>query len=109
MPTTSGAVGVSSSGTVVDGTAVPRVEVDDEIRDGHERQAMGVRERPQVLASHHRTLVMDELRDDGDLTAVGQAAQFDPGLRVSGALAHAAVAGDEGQHVARSRDRRGIR
>ena len=88
---------------------VRSVQVRDEVRDRDERQAVGVREDAQVVAAQHGAVVVDEFGDDGDLAQIRQAAQLDARLRVAGALAHPAVAGDERQDMAGPGDRGGVR
>ncbi len=59
------------------------------------------REFGDLLAGHHRAVVIGEFADDADRRQAGEPAQIDRRLGVAGAHQHAAVLGDERKDMAR--------
>ena len=53
-----------------------------------------------LLAGHHRAVVIGELADDADRRQTGEPAEIDGRLGMAGAHQHAALLGDEREHMA---------
>ena len=81
----------------------------DQVRDGDEREPVFRRERLEVGHALHRAVVVHDLREHTGRVGPGHAREVDRGLRVTGALQHAALAVPQREDVSRTREILGLR
>ena len=78
-----------------------RLPIGDEVGDGNVLEFMPVGEGLDLPPDHDRAVVIGEFADHRDRRQAGKPAQVDGGLGVARAHQHAAVLGDQGEHMAR--------
>ena len=77
-----------------------RLPIGDEIGDRDQLEAVRGGEVGDLLAGHHRAVVIGEFADDADRRQAGEAAEVDGRFRMAGAHQHAAVPGDQREDMA---------